>query len=830
MSTSSNSSNFRRLILVFLQIAAMFGLGVGQPLLQLVRENPEFLVVHQSRGWDVIILIAVLFILLPAALSAVVYLAGLVRPRFGLVIQSFILGGLLALILLPVVDNIPIFTGYLTLVVAAIPATVLIFRFPGSNFLRQNLAFLALALPFFIFLFLGSSNIKQIFSSVEPPITSSGQSVNTPVVMIIFDEFPTSSLMGPDQELDCRLFPNFCRLADRSTWYRNATSVSGATLRSVPAIVSGKFPIWIDSPTLANHPENLFTLLGQTHQILAQEILTSLCPDELKSETTPGLSSRLSLLFTDLLVLYQHVVAPEKWRVKLVSVSSKWGHFLESEESFGPGDQPETKMEKFEKYISSLEVGEKPSLVFAHLLLPHAPYVFFPNGKIYCRRTGHTTEPDGTWGEDRVNAAHSYRRHILQVMAVDRLLGELLDRLEELGIYDDSAIIITADHGSSFREGLHRRKFLRGNEADIMRVPLFFKYPGQTIGEINNCLAQSIDIFPTLVSVLGCDPGWEFDGVDLQSKAIDNRTELDFFDQDNRTERKIVPEMMDDMLEIIQWKYDLFGDNGGIERLFKLDDTHGLLGKEIAGLSLADHPSLRGRVHDALELEDVDLSCVFVPAEFNGTINGHDAAGRLNLALALNGEIVGVCRTYSTGPDPHSFNWQITTPLECFRSGSNEAELFLVPDSYPETDLLRIPLSTPSFLGKNIGASRVIGIQEKGLFKPNTWDGCLVRWSNGQASWRIPLKKGEKPKMLTLQIVSSGPPGSYLSISVNDTELLKQVLPRGKWETRLPLGSVNSNHVLTVELDSRIFVPSETNPKSSDNRELSIAISTLIVK
>ncbi len=826
----TKTPNARFFLVIFLQIAALSGLAIAQPLLQLVRENPEFLVVHHSGGWDVIILAGVLLFLPPLALSAIVFLASLIRAKAGLLIHSLILGGLLALTLLPLVGKIPAVNGWMTLILASAPAIIMACRFGRSNFLGQILGYLALAVPVFLFMFLGSGPIMRILFPDAPSAAGSAQTVGNPVVMIIFDEFPTTSLMGPDQELDCQLFPNFCRLADRSIWYRNATSISGATLRSVPAILSGKFPAWNATPSLADHPQNIFTLLGSSYQVSALETQTNLCPDELKSEPVPGLSQRLNLLFTDLSILYKHLVVPKLWRSKLVPVSNKWGNFQGHETRANNGGYPETKMDQFGKFVSSLQVSDKPNLVVAHILFPHNPYKFFPNGTVYTWREKVTLMPDGTWGPDRVKMAHSYRRHILQSVAADRLLGKLLDRLEKLDIFDAAAIVVTADHGASFRTGLSHRRFSHGNEADIMSVPLFIKLPGQTTGNVDDRFAQTVDILPTLVSVLGCDPGWSFDGLDLLSETSVDRTELDFKDQDANEKRTIPTAILNDRNEIVRWKNELFGDDGGYERLFSMGDSGGLIGKDVTGLQLKDHVSLRGTIIDAQKLEKVDLKGLFVPAEINGTLNGHNGNGRLDLALALNGKIAGVTETYLDGPEPNTFNWQIMTSLEGFRDGSNEVELFLVPDPSSGLDLMRIPLTIPSFMDTNLGGICVGGVTEKGLFNSHDWGGQLVRWTNGKGRWEIPLKPGEKPEMLTIKIVSSGPPGADLNVTVNGTRILSQVLPHGEWDTRLPLNSIKSKDHLTVVLESRVFIPAENDPNSSDHRKLGVAVSTLMVK
>lgn len=87
----------------------------------------------------------------------------------------------------------------------------------------------------------------------------------------------------------------------------------------------------------------------------------------------------------------------------------------------------------------------------------------------------------------RVSAAYAdalHQRHLLQVGFVDSLVGRLVARLRELGIYDQALVVVTADHGASYREGMPRRAARAQNLADIVRVPLFIKRPGQKTGAV----------------------------------------------------------------------------------------------------------------------------------------------------------------------------------------------------------------------------------------------------------------------------------------------------------------------------------------------------------
>jgi hypothetical protein len=812
---------------VFLQLIGLGALAFAQPLLQLIKENPEFLVVHHSGPLDVLVLVGALFLLAPVAVTVLVALVAAASRKAGLYLQALVLGILFFLTMLPVLEKLPFLAGWATLAVSALAGGALAAGYLKSGLVYRNLSLLSLGAPVFLILFLGSGAIRGFLfpGGIEAVDQAASQPAAGPVVMIIFDEFPVASLMDENHQIDCDLFPNFCRLAEAATWYPRATTISPATLRSVPAIMTGKFPGWKQKPDLESHPENIFTLLSSSHQVHSYEALTDICPENLKQENRFGLAQRLPYLLQDLGIIYQHLVVPQKWRGKLVPIADKWGFFLDTATS--PGKL--NRLEQLDDFVAGWTAGPDPLLAVAHVLLPHTPCNYLPDGRVYNRRGRAPDEPDGTWGPDTIMMAHSYRCHLLQVCAVDRFVGRLLDRLQELGIFEETTLVLTADHGLAFRTGLHRRRLNEGNEADIMSVPLFIKLPGQTAGRVDEQLAQTVDVMPTLAAALGADTGWEFDGRDLND-GRPGRAVLDFLDQDRYEERKIEPEMMNRKDEAIALKRRLFGDEGGYERLFTMSDPGGLLGRSLDELEVRQHPTLTGRIIETVDLQDVDLEGRYLPAEINGTLDGHEGPGRLTLGLALNGKLAGFTETYLAAPGPGQLAWQVTATPAAFRDGANEAQLFLVENTASGVALARIPMTALSFLGRNLGGKPVAGVREDGLFGPHDWKGVWARWTDGSARWVLPLKADERPGELTLGLASSGPAGADLEVTVNGVRLLKQHLPQGKWETRLPLDRVPAADRLTIEIDSRVFVPAEVNPGSTDRRKLGVAVSTLVVK
>ena len=67
-------------------------------------------------------------------------------------------------------------------------------------------------------------------------------------------------------DIDAVRYPSFARLAKEGTWYPRATTAHEHTTGAVPAILTGRLPRSGSMPTLEDHPENLFTMLGETYQ------------------------------------------------------------------------------------------------------------------------------------------------------------------------------------------------------------------------------------------------------------------------------------------------------------------------------------------------------------------------------------------------------------------------------------------------------------------------------------------------------------------------------------------------------------------------------------
>lgn len=113
--------------------------------------------------------------------------------------------------------------------------------------------------------------------------------------------------------------------------------------------------------------------------------------------------------------------------------------------------------------------------------------------------------------EDELN--HMRALYMAEVSLVDRWIGVLLDKIDELGLREDTAVIFTSDHGFLFGEhGLVGKSLITSDKGyyeairmydDIRRIPLMIRLPGQTRGKHIDALVQAPDLMPTILELAG---------------------------------------------------------------------------------------------------------------------------------------------------------------------------------------------------------------------------------------------------------------------------------------------------------------------------------------
>jgi arylsulfatase A-like enzyme len=104
------------------------------------------------------------------------------------------------------------------------------------------------------------------------------------------------------------------------------------------------------------------------------------------------------------------------------------------------------------------------------------------------------------------------------ISQIDHHVGRMIELLKQKGLYDETLILFTADHGDFM--GYHHM-LLKGNYMydPVVKVPLIVKWPGNhQAGTVSHRMVNNIDLAPTLCRAAGCKPGPQMHGHALQDQ------------------------------------------------------------------------------------------------------------------------------------------------------------------------------------------------------------------------------------------------------------------------------------------------------------------------
>ena len=125
-----------------------------------------------------------------------------------------------------------------------------------------------------------------------------------------------------------------------------------------------------------------------------------------------------------------------------------------------------------------------PFFVWLHLFDPHSPYT-----------------PPAPFA-----AAHADAPYDGEIAYTDAAIGRLFDRLQQLGLFSRSAVLVVADHGESLGEHGERTHGTFLYDATV-RVPLLVKLAGNTAARVVTVPVETADLAPTIAAMAGATLG-----------------------------------------------------------------------------------------------------------------------------------------------------------------------------------------------------------------------------------------------------------------------------------------------------------------------------------
>ena len=477
-----------------------------------------------------------------------------------------------------------------------------------------------------------------------------------------------------------------------------------STYQSLPALLTGRYPRPGQLPHAMDHPQSLFTVLAGTYEMHTAGALVQLCPKGLCIlDDERDAPQRLRAMVSDLAIVYPHLLLSADLRALLPSIGQTWRGFGRDEthdpRSLRLGHPRERvrrasrdRWENAMRFIQRIEPANVPTLHFVHLMLPHSSFTYLPSGKTYRASDGipgltGDTPQDKLHAGDTWNVEQIYQRHLLQVGAVDRLLGELLAHLERTGLYDRTLLVVTADHGVSFQAREPVRYATKHTFQDILPVPLLIKAPFQDQGRIDDRPTELIDVLPSIADMLETALPWPVDGRSVLQPTPARGNEATVRRAEG-TERVAFSGLTEAMGRSAERRHDLFGSGQWYPAHYARGRYAALVGQRVEEL-LDESPTAIEVALDRPEaFLDVDPASDFMPVLMTGEVRSGEEDIRA-LAIAVNGTIATVTEPWKVAIGGREGRWSAVVPERVLRPGRNAVETFAVIEAAGQVRIAR---------------------------------------------------------------------------------------------------------------------------------------------
>jgi len=341
------------------------------------------------------------------------------------------------------------------------------------------------------------------------------------VVLIVLDTARADhfSLYGYSRDTT----PNLKRMAaNGATVYRNAIASSNSTLASHASIFTGQSPRRHGARVTPLYPAGvpLSTKSATLAELLAEQ-----------GYLTGGVVANTAFLDPAFGLARGFAYYDYRWFVNFFSVKNRPYLLRQSvADLVAAVVAPQTADALFadaeainnraSTFLESAAAAGRPFFLFLNYMDVHQPYL--PPPPFDERYPG--KDPDFRWSrygdlQDEITLRRTRRLREREfdeltsqydgaIAYLDEQLGRLFDRLESLGVYDNSLIIVTSDHGEAFGESS-----VVGHGVSVyqhqIHVPLLVKYPGASAEANVEDPVSSVDVLPTVLDVMGDVSGLE---------------------------------------------------------------------------------------------------------------------------------------------------------------------------------------------------------------------------------------------------------------------------------------------------------------------------------
>jgi hypothetical protein len=656
-------------------------MAIAQPILDLYGKNPTVFSAAKLSSFEVALFVSIV-VLLPAVLATGIdRLTRFFGPKVNEASRLWMIAGFSFLLGIAVARWISVDGNFGAFGLGFVFAAVLPIAYDKRKAVREWsrwLSVLAVAVT--------ASAVLQLqpilFQSDGPASDAVVGNKDVSVLNIVFDEFPLYSLLSDDGTINAERYPGFAALAKESTWYRNNVAESNFTHQAVPAVLASAIPQQEGGPFLTQYPKNIFTLFAGKTSVGGIEPVTSLCPKsvcESPNEVTALFEfSRFKNFMRDAGYVYGQRVLPPLLRRYVPSIEGTWGGFgavankFKEQFDLGALSQVDAIANGTQALVDDLE--QRVQVV--HALVPHAPWRITPDNRVApLSRSISTSNPDS---EDGVR--DTYQTFLYQVAAADNVIVDVMSRLKKSGKWDNTMLVVTADHGISFVPTLPQRHTdfsVKETVGDIYRIPTFIKYPQQINGTVSDCAMSNLDLLPTIVETTGTKTSWTFGGKSVAQSCPTNRVREVVSATGEKT---VISGGFEEVRNRLGYYSAMVSNKGPNRRVAAIGSSADLIGRPISS-SVTNSDVAAWTLNQKNSFKSVtDQRGAKVPSLVTGTIR---LASPIELGtegiIAINGVAAGVIGELSGARDVVAYtailDYTLLTP------GDHTVELFVrAPD------------------------------------------------------------------------------------------------------------------------------------------------------
>jgi hypothetical protein len=330
----------------------------------------------------------------------------------------------------------------------------------------------------------------------------------------------------------------------------------------------------------------------------------------------------------------------------------------------------------FRRWLASIRPRQRPTLWIKHLQFPHRPWNYLPSGRRSRARTFVDAVPGENFGRgyhDRYLLEHNHLRYLLQLQYTDRLLGQLLARLRQEKLFDNTLLVVVSDHGYAF-DSAHPRTISKETIGEIGPVTFFVKAPFQQVARIDDRFHSNVDVVPTVADVLKTPLSYHADGRSAFGPAP-QPSEVRIPPNGFRKQAVIARDAyLAEREARMQRRLRLFG--AGHKGLYRFWHTRRLVGTWLRRGQFARANRTRARFSKPRRFHTVRRGTGVVPAEITGQILNGRGKER-EVALSVNGRIQAVGKTFHLVGDRRE-HFAEMVPEQSLHEGTNTVRLFQV--------------------------------------------------------------------------------------------------------------------------------------------------------